>query len=486
MERARQRRRVRLPLVLLAAFLGSVHTARAAAPQACSGVEDLGVVRPNHTGAHARAVSADGSTVVGVSGVVGGSNPWIAFSWSPSTGFLNLGRWNPVSASPDGGVVVGSAVRPSTGVTELVRWTEAGGLQWLAPDPTGTADPTDASAATDVIVGITWDPSYSYSTGFRWTQATGFQSIPLARIEAISSDGSVIVGSLGQYFGTGPQWITPAIWTAGGGVQSLSSSSSTVGEVLDVSANGDVVVGWVGDYYQGGAEAFRWTAQGGFELLGELAGDDSSRATAVSDDGSVVLGVSIGRGGHRRPFRWTTSTGLVALTLPAGVRSCRITDTDAAGRLAVGVAADRALRWVGATSEVICDSGPSIDTCDHVVHTQGMPSVSSGDPFVLRLEGVQRPAVGVLAYSTSTAHPGAGTLCLAGPLRRLVPVQSMTPHPWFCPDGELAVDFNAHIRSGSDPGLVPGVSVSVQYWWRDAAGQNAPRTSDAIRFVLCP
>jgi hypothetical protein len=54
--------------------------------------------------------------------------------------------------------------------------------------------------------------------------------------------------------------------------------------------------------------------------------------------------------------------------------------------------------------------------------------------------------------------------------------------------GTFAFDFNAHARSGSDPALVVGTTVSAQWYYRDVqdpAGFGSGLT-DAVRFVLCP
>lgn len=65
--------------------------------------------------------------------------------------------------------------------------------------------------------------------------------------------------------------------------------------VSAVSADGSVVVGSsYGDTQVAGStvEAFRWTVQGGMIGLGLLTGCQRSRAWDVSPDGSVVVGLS--------------------------------------------------------------------------------------------------------------------------------------------------------------------------------------------------
>ena len=90
--------------------------------------------------------------------------------------------------------------------------------------------------------------------------------------------------------------------------------------------------------------AFRWTELGGVQDLGTLTPSDnasrSSRATAVSDDGNVVVGYSdVGNGFTIHAFRWTAATGMVDLGVPAGAtRSARALDANRDGTVIVGEA----------------------------------------------------------------------------------------------------------------------------------------------------
>ena len=75
-----------------------------------------------------------------------------------------------------------------------------------------------------------------------------------------------------------------------------------------VSADGSVVVGWSNS--ASGREAIRWTREDGIVGLGDLPGGMfKSWATAVSADGLVVVGGS-GPTNGGRAFVWTPASGM--------------------------------------------------------------------------------------------------------------------------------------------------------------------------------
>jgi len=59
--------------------------------------------------------------------------------------------------------------------------------------------------------------------------------------------------------------------------------------------------------------AVMWAANGSATILGKLPGDAAGVATAVSRDGSVIVGTSSNNAGIPRAFRWTLQTGMVDL-----------------------------------------------------------------------------------------------------------------------------------------------------------------------------
>jgi probable HAF family extracellular repeat protein len=106
-----------------------------------------------------------------------------------------------------------------------------------------------------------------------------------------------------------------------------------------VSADGSTVVGTGRSAF--GDEAFRWTLAGGMVGLGTLPGGSvgsGSRATAVSSDGSVVVGDSYAIYGDAleggEAFRWTADGGMV------GLRDLRYPGPFLLQSAATGVSAD--------------------------------------------------------------------------------------------------------------------------------------------------
>lgn len=82
-------------------------------------------------------------------------------------------------------------------------------------------------------------------------------------------------------------------------------------EAHAISDDGRVVVGQLRTLGMVRGEAFRWTAEAGFERLGILGGEDpESYALAVSADGSVVVGHTDYGTQVARSFRWTAANGM--------------------------------------------------------------------------------------------------------------------------------------------------------------------------------
>jgi probable HAF family extracellular repeat protein len=109
-------------------------------------------------------------------------------------------------------------------------------------------------------------------------------------------------------------------WTRDGGMVGLGDlpGGSFESSATAVSADGSVIVGYSNSAFST-LEAFRWTSGGGMVGLRDLPGGSSySVAWGVSPDGSVIVGRGFSALGGEA-FRWTSSGGMVGLgDLPGG------------------------------------------------------------------------------------------------------------------------------------------------------------------------
>ena len=172
------------------------------------------------------ALSSDGSVIVGNEFTFEWKG---AFRWTAAKGFMPLDGVGFASAiSADGSVVVGSGPLGEDG-TQAIRWSPATGGVGLGvlPDswlPISAANLVSADGA--ILVGYVYPPEEQ--TGpkiFRWTEADGMQ--PIAPGEyfppiAISADANVILGSVRTRTpGTGTIADYLFIWTPDAGVRTL-------------------------------------------------------------------------------------------------------------------------------------------------------------------------------------------------------------------------------------------------------------------------
>jgi probable HAF family extracellular repeat protein len=272
-------------------------------------------------------VSSDGSVVVGESFHSAGSE---AFRWTRAEGMQGLGHLagggshsEALAVSGDGSIIVGES-EFTPGAFRAFRWTAAEGMQNLGFLP-GVGDSSISRAN-----GISSDGStivgQSGLQAFRWTSADGMQrlrglpvnssGVGLSSANGLSADGSVVVGSHNN---------GAFRWTSDGGLENLGSLPGREEEYLThaaaVSADGSVVVGSSSTVFSSMplAEAFRRTSGSGMQGLGQLPGLPAgliadSGASAISGDGSIVVGISSSSSalGHES-FIWDAAHGMRSL-----------------------------------------------------------------------------------------------------------------------------------------------------------------------------
>ncbi|HIF33528.1 MAG TPA: PEP-CTERM sorting domain-containing protein [Planctomycetaceae bacterium] len=216
----------------------------------------------------------------------------------------------PPSVSDDGLVVAGQSSQP-------FRWTYAGGLELLGDLPGGFSGGSARGISSDgsVIVGWLGNGSGVEYKAFRWTQATGMVDlgalpggfIHKSFANAVSADGMVVVGeSLSAFGGEAFRW------TAVDGIVGLGdlAGGSFGSEALAVSFDGSVIAGTGASPT---TEAFRWTAAGGMVGLGYHQGGNFSRINAMTDNGLALIGETSDSSGFASAVRWESGTGFVTL-----------------------------------------------------------------------------------------------------------------------------------------------------------------------------
>jgi probable HAF family extracellular repeat protein len=190
-----------------------------------------------------------------------------------------------------------------SGTVRAYRWTVASGYQLL--DGNGNTDYFGAGAVSfdgSVIVGE--HGVANKFDGFRWTAATSVKRLPLNIANAVTPDGKMVAG--------GDSW-----WNISGqtGIFGPFPSEQDQTQAYGLSGTEQAPVA-VGAAIKGSDDngatfhAFRWTPSGGLEDLGVLTGDQSF-ATAISGDGTVIVGEHTDASGFYRAFRWTAATGMV-------------------------------------------------------------------------------------------------------------------------------------------------------------------------------
>ena len=225
------------------------------------GAIDIGFL-PGGTTSIANGVSADGSVVVGYSDAAEtGVNYEIfeAFRWTQADGLVGLG-WLPggtkfseaFGVSADGSTIVG--VSSSAAGNQAFRWTQAEGMVGLGILPGATFARAQAISAdkTTIIGYCTFSDGNNHA--FRWTAAEGMVDLGLmsgdvfAEAKGLSADGSVIVGRAGADFSQTHAFI----WDKTNGMRDLKTvlvagdpnlTAWTLLEADGISADGKTLTG---------------------------------------------------------------------------------------------------------------------------------------------------------------------------------------------------------------------------------------------------
>jgi probable HAF family extracellular repeat protein len=282
-------------------------------------------------GTYSSGISGDGSTIMGYGWVCAGGQPKCnssdtvrAYRWTVAGGYQILGSpgksdfFGAGAVSYDGSVVTGEHPLGNATTFEAFRWTAALGLKQI---PINIASAITADGKM-VAGGDNWWKT-SGQTGIfgpfpgeqDQTQAFGLSGTGQAPVAV----GAAIKGS----GGFGPTFHAFR-WTPAGGLEDLGLTTGAESMATAISADGSVIVGEARDA-SGFWRAFRWTASTGMQDIGTLGGPESA-AFGVSRDGTVIVGTSLTNGstGSSNCFVWTAKTGmqnLLAVLQAAGVHT---------------------------------------------------------------------------------------------------------------------------------------------------------------------
>jgi probable HAF family extracellular repeat protein len=189
----------------------------------------------------------------------------------------------------------------------------------------------------------------------------------------------------------------------------LGTLGGNSSEATGVSANGSVVVGISKDG-NGNTHACMWTAASGLQDLSTLGGD-WSEATGVSSDGSVIVGWSYDSNGIYRAFKWTAATGMQ--DLGAGDYS-KATGVSADGSVIILNISPIAYRWTlsGGLENLgnlgTNNSGANSVSSDGSVIV-GYSYDASNDPYAFRwVDGIGMEQIGTY-YSFALGVSGDGS-----------------------------------------------------------------------------
>lgn len=206
-----------------------------------------------------------------------------------------------VFLSADGLVVAGTCQRNGTPrPTRAFRWTVAGGITALPLPRVGDSIMNVQAISRDgsTIVGYSANVGTGTVVAFKWRAATGSVVLPTPRIglaqgNAVSDDGSIVVGVYSSESG-----LRPVFWDLQLQLHDLGSiNGSTSNEARCVSGDGHTIGGFVAADDDAPWQGFIWTSETGMRLADEYlaersvtlpAGHRVAVCEAMSGDGRTI------------------------------------------------------------------------------------------------------------------------------------------------------------------------------------------------------
>jgi len=223
-------------------------------------------------GAQLTGLSHNGRVAAGSAGAAG-------WRWNKDRGVVLLDGFTSANGMNSWGQPVAGSTVDGDGNTiaalAFSNFDVAGGPVPVGGYPGGAPQDAFLSSAYDasddgVVVGLALDDASRYFA-FRWTAAEGMTQLTVnrpanaSRANAVSADGSTIIGWNDQDSG----FRSGVIWQNGVPLDLADADGNPVGEALAVSSDGSVVVGTgYSNPDTGGIEAWRWTAATGVQGIG--------------------------------------------------------------------------------------------------------------------------------------------------------------------------------------------------------------------------
>jgi len=295
----------------------------------------------------ARAISADGTAIVGVAGL--GLPAWDAFHWAatgPNAGQITwlhppaVDRQQPIGVfhvivSPDGEHVAGDVF--GTNSNSFFSWDAGRGqvAEWAHLD----------EALAHVRLGFDQRGATLFASGRQTSMrmdANGLQTLTppagVAGVQAtgISEDGASLAGNLlldARTESENDDVTTLFRWSVASGVEALPLPDgmatcqsdgwmSRAADVLFASCKSDLSASAMG--------LFRWNAEGGWAVLEAPEPNTTIQVEAADDAGTTLIGAALPlkppspdqTEGPTQVRRWTLSAGWQDLPLPTGAGGC--------------------------------------------------------------------------------------------------------------------------------------------------------------------
>ncbi len=433
----------------------------------------------------AHDLSADGSTLVGAELEPAPSIPRVATRWDLATGQrLDLGvlpgdaRSSATGVSGDGSAVCGSSFS-AAGNAHAFRWDSVNGMQDLGSlgGPYTTANAINADGS--VIVGLSSNAA-GQGRAFVWTTSGGISPIVElgdfnSAAVAVSSDGLSIVGTTAH-----PAFPSGAFYYRFGlGAIELQLDGARLFSGLQLSISGD---GWsaagTASVPGQGTRGFIWSLGGGPDFIG---GDIEVQPTSISHDGRAAAGYSTSSGtsSGSGAFRWDRSGGirfLDALSDSSFATASAISQdgSTVVGRSAIPTGGAHGTRWQkdGELGQSYC--GPAIPNSTGAPGRMILSGTNAIHEGALALKAASLP-VGAFGYFLVSTTPGytfpvagsQGALCLSGAIGRFVGPGQVLEANFF---GEFAITVDPANLPGPQGSFsaIPGESLYFQAWYRDA------------------